>query len=723
MPLSIDQYTNWAAFNANTEVALKKDSAAPGLEQASNQVGTLARFFGTKSAKSVRTDVMADFTRALSMKYGASLAEEALSSAGLTPTSKLDGKTIASVVNYARTHGSQAVDSLMRQDDIKLMSGSVSRAQIDTYSSKVTRNYLETRRLVLDLLGETPVDDTSLADFKQRCDDLTRRLFPTANPRIPHTDPAAIKLQQDATALTQAIMNKKAEVEAMTSGQPLSTGNVHTFKAVWAAGALRALSMIKEDFPFEVQDAINKVGETILPEDDPNTHFNSFVDTLPLEKDMHKPLAKILMAKIAEQLPAGTSIPLKEDVLAKHIFSGYRDVLNRGSWDVISKPITVSVGGAPMTLTSKIVPGVHIGAQSDDATGPIGETYETDVKGYMCHSAHTDHAVNLAVSSISVPDKTTGQPKLAFQGIRHGVHCAWEISDPKERAAANVKRAEEAVIAAFLADPANAQKVRNGETLNMTSVSLLTPDVARHIKPGRSSDERLMLREQKAAWDAVSKNGVTFTHNGETFHIKPRVFTLNFGVNAGAVKFGSIAPNLAGGWGMSDDMNYQAVYKQMKPLVQQFVNDPNIPSDKRKTVMKLFNQCMGVMSRFGEHSDSHDAYKVAARLAVMTHLMGWTPCWNCKSGKDRTGQLDVECKFLATLIARGEDIPEPGAKLTTGQRNLFRAVAFEGGNFEMQKLNTGIGGFKTSGVASIIERLGGKIFRNFHKGGSEFVNV
>ena len=232
-----------------------------------------------------------------------------------------------------------------------------------------------------------------------------------------------------------------------------------------------------------------------------------------------------------------------------------------------------------------------------------------------------------------------------------------------------------------------------------------------------------MLREQKAAWDAVSKNGVTFTHNGETFHIKPRVFTLNFGVNAGAVKFGSLAPNLAGGWGMSDDMNYQAVYKQMKPLVQQFVNDPNIPSDKRKTVMKLFNQCMGVMSRFGEHSDSHDAYKVAARLAVMTHLMGWTPCWNCKSGKDRTGQLDVECKFLATLIARGEDIPEPGAKLTTGQRNLFRAVAFEGGNFEMQKLNTGIGGFKTSGVASIIERLGGKIFRNFHKGGSEFVNV
>ena len=29
-----------------------------------------------------------------------------------------------------------------------------------------------------------------------------------------------------------------------------------------------------------------------------------------------------------------------------------------------------------------------------------------------------------------------------------------------------------------------------------------------------------------------------------------------------------------------------------------------------------------------------------------------------RSGKDRTGQMDVECEFLSTLIARGETIPE-----------------------------------------------------------------
>jgi len=83
----------------------------------------------------------------------------------------------------------------------------------------------------------------------------------------------------------------------------------------------------------------------------------------------------------------------------------------------------------------------------------------------------------------------------------------------------------------------------------------------------------------------------------------------------------------------------------------------------------------------------------------------------------------VECKFLATLIARGEQIPEPGARLTKEQKELFRSIALEGGNFEVQKMNTGLAGFKTGGVSSIPERLSGKKYRELHKGGADFVNV
>ena len=41
----------------------------------------------------------------------------------------------------------------------------------------------------------------------------------------------------------------------------------------------------------------------------------------------------------------------------------------------------------------------------------------------------------------------------------------------------------------------------------------------------------------------------------------------------------------------------------------------------------------------------------------------------------------------------------------------------------MQKLNTGVGGYKTKGVSSIPERLGGQEYRDFHAGGSPYVGV
>ena len=121
----------------------------------------------------------------------------------------------------------------------------------------------------------------------------------------------------------------------------------------------------------------------------------------------------------------------------------------------------------------------------------------------------------------------------------------------------------------------------------------------------------------------------------------------------------------------------------------------------KDAVLTLFNQCDQALTAKAERSDAHDAFKVAARIAVLSNLIGKVPCWNCKSGKDRTGKMDVECKFLSTLIARGETIPEPGARLTDAQKRLFRSIALEGGNFEVQKMNTAIAGFKTGGVKSI----------------------
>ena len=73
------------------------------------------------------------------------------------------------------------------------------------------------------------------------------------------------------------------------------------------------------------------------------------------------------------------------------------------------------------------------------------------------------------------------------------------------------------------------------------------------------------------------------------------------------------------------------------------------------------------------------------------------------------------------LIARGEKIPDPGAKLTAEQKGLFRAIALQGGNFEVQKMNVGVAGFRSGSVESIAERLGGKAYHKFHRGGADHV--
>ena len=81
--------------------------------------------------------------------------------------------------------------------------------------------------------------------------------------------------------------------------------------------------------------------------------------------------------------------------------------------------------------------------------------------------------------------------------------------------------------------------------------------------------------------------------------------------------------------------------------------------------------------------------------------MGETPLFNCKSGKDRTGQLDAEVKFLATAADEsGGRVPalDESMEVWRPVRNDF---VFNTGNLEMQRLNTGLPGYKLKGVPGL----------------------
>lgn len=102
------------------------------------------------------------------------------------------------------------------------------------------------------------------------------------------------------------------------------------------------------------------------------------------------------------------------------------------------------------------------------------------------------------------------------------------------------------------------------------------------------------------------------------------------------------------------------------------------------------------------HLEGPDAYAsrrvsnpsgVQARLVILASLMGEGVHWHCKSGKDRTGILDIEAKYLLHHLFTQDILPPLDVRAESNeQRNVRRQIALEGGNNLVTLENTGESG-------------------------------
>ena len=714
MPLNIDNYSTWAnaRLGDSGDVAASLNPAGQGLADIRTTTNGWARFFGTSSFRAARDAVRADFQRALGERFGSRIASAVMKGVG----PDLTAGTIRNAVAMATRVAMQTALTPTNGRCFKLTDGDLTITQTTingmTHEGRAAlTKFLRASCDANGILGDIPTGAAQLDDMAQRTDAAVRTLIDAkvsvlkalADDPAAHDETSFRRVAAHCDALVRQLQAHLAHVRDLNAAGPMSQASQDRFRDTWFDAFKGACIALKAKVPGN-DAALRALDDLALVSHD---QFNS---TFRMSKDFGKFLGAVIDQALKDACGRN---PLPKDAAKKAIAKSYEQVLNARPWTPIAKTFDASQAGQTFSLTSTITPGKHVAG--------VGESYPAGVNGFMCHSAaEKNHAVNLAVSSLTVTDGP-GAPRTVFTGVRHGVHCAWEIPDAGQRAEANKNRATDAVKAAFTAYLSAHPNLAPGSsvTLPMTSVSLLTPDFARDLFSGDKDNEKRMLREQTAAWNAVNNQPLQVTVNGNTYTVTPQVATFNFGVNQGGV--GKLS-GLFGGWGVSEPMN-KAAFQTLRVRAEAFCHDANQPVAKRLAAQKLFNQLSDILANKAERSDGHDAYKAAARVAVLTSLMDGVPCWNCKSGKDRTGELDVECKFLATLIDRGLDIPEPGAELTSDQKTLFRTIALEGGNHEMQEYNTGIGGFKTGGVDSIPERLGGSEARAFHKGAADFVAV
>ncbi|MGV6873896.1 inositol phosphate phosphatase SopB [Pseudochelatococcus sp. B33] len=304
------------------------------------------------------------------------------------------------------------------------------------------------------------------------------------------------------------------------------------------------------------------------------------------------------------------------------------------------------------------------------------------------------------------------------------------VCTDKLKKAAAISRAREVALAALASHPEKLRAAEAGRpiSISINTISLLTPDTARGILgwfrscKGDSTgggDELAMVRDQYEAWNHIRRNGIDVGGpNGRKVHVDVEVNDFNFGVNDLEFLFGS-----------SDRDEVRARNtRAMQAVIGELATDPRgriggqvgewlKAHPYARTVETLAYQVADLWHTGAWRRAGAEPYKLVTRLAVLTHMIGAHADFNCKSGKDRTGELDIEAKHLAWLIEATGEVPQPDTDRDDEQRGNFYRLAMESGNIELQKLNTGLPGYKLKATKRLAKFLG------YFKGGRELMSA
>jgi phosphatidylinositol-4,5-bisphosphate 4-phosphatase len=330
-----------------------------------------------------------------------------------------------------------------------------------------------------------------------------------------------------------------------------------------------------------------------------------------------------------------------------------------------------------------------------------------DDKGICSGSSScTDHAVNLWISeftssarplAISIGDEAP--PQKQFSGVRFGILSPYGLDDVAARRTGAIHRAREVVAAALymkLSPDGLQQALESGDTvdLKLTSSSLVTA-----MNWGKNT-EGSQIADQMHAWHQLADNGpiacTLHDQHGQprTVNVNLNVAAFNFGVNEFALDFGA-------GTRTSDRYNREAMrnlcgsedLRDREPggWVGEYLAGNPSNADR---VRHLYGQIRDIWRAQAHRTDGGEPYKLPSRIALLSHEIGVVPCYNCKSGKDRTAWLDQEIKFGAAELQARSRLPAPGSRLSEEQRRFFGLISTNSGNFRIQQQNTGAGGNK-----------------------------
>ena len=294
--------------------------------------------------------------------------------------------------------------------------------------------------------------------------------------------------------------------------------------------------------------------------------------------------------------------------------------------------------------------------------------------------------------------------------------------------------------------------------VDVLSISLLTPDDARR---GPDVDERRMLKDQCEAWRSLAGPRDIELRDPETGRkMKVRVdiqpVPVNYGVEPGRdggpghVVGGDAAVHAMNEAGLgrllgdpSDANEPGLVAPALAHMAQECAtldemillafNDleasralpPETPGRRAAVVQadiaannarefaararrrytlagELVEQVRQLRADGGQRA-GRSPYAMPARLALLAEMTGVRVAFNCRSGNERSGELDAEIKHLRLQMELHGHVPEVDRVRSRDELHQFDQVITRSGNFELQRLNTGYAGYRQQGAPDLAE--------------------
>ena len=452
---------------------------------------------------------------------------------------------------------------------------------------------------------------------------------------------------------------------------------------------------------------------------------------------------------------AQTGVVRAKDV-GKLLKEAFIDQLNSREWKTVSHQFAHH--GRKIESTQRPAAEINPPESVKEWVGSVFEN-KYDKGGVCCVDAtNIKHANNLWQTDLSIDGEQ------AYFGIRHGIVDPHRVKDPSIRESGARTKAREVLMAALASKPDLFRQAVAAGNNPQAPVPVLTTLSTSLVTQGKAfAAERRMQAEQNKAFEFFTdpaQQPVTLEVPGPdgkpcTIRVELQQYRMNLPVNGGGQgRFSYFTggresqkrmndpsidalvgkPNQVGIQnGLAGDVikgllkKEQTVSAQLiearndsraagllprqkaalEARVTQLNDQMNELSRERRTITSLARQIQDIYRHGRHHHHEHDAYKLAARVSLLAHKTGVVPLTNCKSGKDRTGMLDAEIKFLAARIdPMTGAVPEPGRIESSEDRELFHKMLMETGNLEIQEYNVGARGYKTQHVGSIPERVG-----------------